>query len=164
MFRAAVEQAEGYTRPVVMSMRMWRGDVGAGVGSFVVVNDEGWIVTAAHVFEPGQKFADHADVVKDARDEIAAIESQVGLDARRRTRQIERIRANVPDDTMTEISYWWAMDGVALGDVGLAAEIDLAVARLDPIPIGITNYPIFKNPDVNFKPGTSLCRLGFPFA
>jgi hypothetical protein len=53
------------------------------------------------------------------------------------------------------------IDGVTpeFGDIG-----DVGVGRLDPFDPGCTKvYPIFKDPSKNFDPGTSLCKLGFPF-
>jgi S1-C subfamily serine protease len=40
-----------FTVPVVVSQRTNDGAVGCGVGAAVVVNDDGWIVTAAHMLE-----------------------------------------------------------------------------------------------------------------
>jgi hypothetical protein len=43
-------------------------------------------------------------------------------------------------------------------------QIDICVGRLEPFdPKWITEYPVFRDPDT-IRPGTSICRLGFPFA
>jgi hypothetical protein len=40
----------------------------------------------------------------------------------------------------------------------------LAIGRLQPFdPSWVTRYPRFKDPAKPMPPGTSLCRLGFPF-
>lgn len=42
--------------------------------------------------------------------------------------------------------------------------VDLAVVRLEPFDAShITAFPRIKDPAVELRPGTSLCRLGFPF-
>lgn len=45
----------------------------------------------------------------------------------------------------------------------MLSEADLAIGRLDPFdPDSVPVFPVFKNP-FSLRPGTSLCRLGFPF-
>lgn len=50
MFRTATTTARRYTRPVVVSWRDAGGRVGSSVGTFVVLNDAGWVATSAHLF------------------------------------------------------------------------------------------------------------------
>lgn len=49
MFKNAYQQASNFTHPVLMSTRFKNGKVESGVGSFVIINKEGWLVTAAHM-------------------------------------------------------------------------------------------------------------------
>jgi hypothetical protein len=51
MFRAAVKEAMGFTLPTVTSLLTCGGVCRSGVGTFVIVNDEGWFVTAAHIMQ-----------------------------------------------------------------------------------------------------------------
>ena len=47
----------------------------------------------------------------------------------------------------------------------LGEAVDIGVGRLEPFDPSlypISEYPVFKNPDKNFEPGVSLCKLGFP--
>ena len=52
MFSKAYEIASSYTHPVVASMRFFDGSISCAIGSFVIVNNEGWIATAAHLIQP----------------------------------------------------------------------------------------------------------------
>ncbi len=52
MFARAYDLAKSFTIPVTVSMRFYDGTVECGVGAAIVVNDEGWIITAAHNAEP----------------------------------------------------------------------------------------------------------------
>jgi hypothetical protein len=52
MFRRAYDLVSRFTVPVVISQRALDGTVSCGVGAAVVVNEDGWIVTAAHLLEP----------------------------------------------------------------------------------------------------------------
>jgi hypothetical protein len=65
---------------------------------------------------------------------------------------------------LTNHSFWWAWDGVRLVEAFVDRQIDICIGRLEPFdPKWITEYPVFRNPD-SLRPGTSLCKLGFPFA
>jgi hypothetical protein len=47
MFSHAISIATQYTRPVIVCKRLLNKQVSSGVASFIVLNDEGWILTAA---------------------------------------------------------------------------------------------------------------------
>jgi hypothetical protein len=51
MFRDAYEKARAFTRPVVQFGLTVEGKCTAGAAAFVVVNSDGWFVTAAHVIK-----------------------------------------------------------------------------------------------------------------
>jgi hypothetical protein len=57
MFVKAIELAAGYTWPVIISVRRLSGRVETEVGTLVVVNPEGWFVTAAHLLSANQQGA-----------------------------------------------------------------------------------------------------------
>jgi hypothetical protein len=149
MFANAVETAQIYTRPVVTSLRYYDGTVEAGVASFVVVNDAGWIVTAAHVFAPMINAGQH-------QSEIAAYESA----------KAGKVKGGPKRNPkwITNHSYWWSGDGVAATNIRLDGTLDLAVGQLTPFDASVFSaYPEFKDSASPLRPGTSLCRLGFPF-
>ncbi len=49
MFARAVQVAQAFTRPLIVSKRLANGTVTSGCAAFVIVNDDGWMVTAGHV-------------------------------------------------------------------------------------------------------------------
>ena len=51
MFRKAVDLARRFTVPVVISAQQKNGRCASAIGACVVVNSDGWIVTARHVLE-----------------------------------------------------------------------------------------------------------------
>jgi len=120
------------------------------MGSFVVVNEEGWIVTAAHAFGGLRTIPVH-------KKEIAAYEA--GKLARKK---VPGLRKN--PKWVVDHSVWPGRDGVRLEGIVANFEIDLAIARLTPFePAWVDRYPNLKDPADGVLPGTSLCRLGFPF-
>ena len=52
MFADAYDQVKNFTRPVVVSNRTWDGTVSCAIAAFVVLNDDGWFATAAHILGP----------------------------------------------------------------------------------------------------------------
>lgn len=54
--------------------------------------------------------------------------------------------------------------GVALVEIRRLDRADIAIGRLHPWdPAWVSQYPVFKDPSRGIRPGTSLCRMGFPF-
>jgi hypothetical protein len=54
VFRRAYDLVKDFTVPVVVSQRLLDGSVSCSVGSAVVLNDDGWLLTAAHMLGPLQ--------------------------------------------------------------------------------------------------------------
>jgi trypsin-like peptidase len=160
VFVEALKRAAEFTGPVVTSMRHRDGTVACGAAAFVVVNDEGWIVTAAHVLNASVVFDQH-------RQELAAYELRVqqidasGATQKAKNKQLRSLPTN--DKWITNMSYWWARDGISITDVKILEGADLAIGKVDPFdPAFVKTYPTFKVPP-DMEPGRSLCRLGYPF-
>ena len=152
MFSDACEKAAGFTRPVIVSTRSVGGTVDAVCGSFVVLNDKGWVITAGHLFD---SFVKH-------QNDLRKIKEVDGVNAGRESGS-ERPMEKDPS-WLVNHSFWWGRDGTRLVDVYVNRQVDLAVGMLEPFdPAGIGHYPVFRDPKT-MRPGTSLCRLGFPFA
>lgn len=163
MFASACKMAAHFTQPVVLARRRVDGKCGSGIASFVPLNEEGWILTAAHVLK---QFADAnheaAEVASHPRraDAIRNDPSLPDKAKRERLRQLGKPRA----DQTEQSSAWWGRDGVMLVEAHVVEPVDLGVARLAPFPKDwIKTYPVLKDPKKNFDNGTSLCKLGFPF-
>lgn len=164
MFATACALAHQFTFPVVISQRRWSGETAAGVGAFVVLNEDGWIVTAAHIFETLVKAEADRKEIDAMETEIAAVEKEPGHQPKYIANRVKKLRARANRDWVTNHSYWWARDGLRAEDITVVAEADIAIARLEPYPRDMAvRYPVLKDPGVNFQAGTSLCRLGFPF-
>lgn len=168
MFRDAVSQAIQFTLPVIISFRTVGGTCQSGSGTCVVVNDEGWIVTAAHLLK-------HLNDLHQAEAKTRALEAQVGgsaggqadknLNRKERRKRAALGKGPLPTD-IDRWSVWWGRDGwiVDPQSVTLIEPADIAVARIDGFdPKSIAQYPTFKDPKKGIDAGTSLCRLGFPF-
>jgi hypothetical protein len=165
MFKAACATARNFTWPVIISRRSIGGECTAGIGTFMVVNKEGWIITAGHILQLLGKMTAEERNNRELEARIAAIENDHSLNRKDRRRKLAQA-GHLASDALDKWSVWWGQDGVRLEpgtEVGIEA-VDIAVARLAPLNCdAIAEYPVFKKSAKEFEPGASLCRIGFPF-
>lgn len=161
MFAKAYTIASAYTHPVLLSYRFFSGGVESGLGSFITINREGWILTAAHMIEPINTFLKHSKKMQEYRNALADIDQNAALNATEKTRKKKRIQ---PDARlMTNISHWWGKDGHMIRQFKVFKENDLAVGKIENYdPAFCSAYPVFRDPS-SLRAGTSVCKLGFPF-
>ena len=162
MFADAYKIASSFTQPVVISTRCFDKTVECGCGAFIVLNDEGWIITVAHFWESYFAFQHHTKEIADYHAQFQVIQHDQKIDAKQKRKRIGRLKTN--PKWITNHSFWWGRDGLQLKDIKFLREGDMAIGRLEPFdPKSILNYPILKDPTTNLNIGTSLCKLGFPF-
>lgn len=126
MFASAYKKNCKYTLPVIINIRKTNREVHSALGSFFLINAEGWFFTAAHVFQFQEDF-------------------------------------NRKPNDISHISYWWGYDQLVLEKTIIFKENDLALCKFRNFdPSLCSEYPVFKRPE-DLMPGTSLCKLGFPF-
>lgn len=164
MFSKAYEMASGYTRPVIISKRLHSGVVIAGCATFIVLNKNGWVLTAGHVLQDAHLAKNHAQEISSYRQECAQVRDNPQLTDKQKRKKI----AHLPEDPnwITNLSYWWANDQTRSlqTNFSIDPQADIAVGKLTGIEnLSIKDYPVFANPKSTLAPGTSLCRLGFPF-
>jgi hypothetical protein len=162
MFADAYEKVSGFTHPVIISTRHFDGTIQCGCGAFVVVNNEGWILTAEHIIRSFFLFQQHAQEMSQYKEQIKGIEQNPSLNSKQKRREINKLKPN--SKWITNHSFWWGRDGLALqGNILGFPDGDLVIARLSPYDPTMTKiYPVFKDPR-SLRQGTSLCKLGFPF-
>ncbi len=148
MFAEACQKATGFTRPVIISTKTFAGEVTAGCGAFIVLNNEGWILTAGHLFDSFMQFQQDSKKVAEIKEANDVISSPP---------------IKMDPDWISNHSFWWGKDNVRITNIYVNRQIDICIGKLEPFdPSWVSEYPVFKNPD-KIHPGTSLCRLGFPF-
>ncbi len=154
MFANACARVTEFTRPVVISTRHQDGSVTTECATFIVLNSDGWIMTAAHVYDSYKKY--QSDVNK--ANEINEINE------RRVDKPGEPSSKIKLDPTMIiNHSFWWGWDGAKLVNGFYDRQLDLLVGKLEGFdPSWVRHYPVFRDPDT-IRPGTSVCRSGFPF-
>lgn len=160
MFADAYELAAVFTHPVVISLRFFDGILESSPAAFVIINRDGWIVTAAHVLNPNFQFQRDALEIAEYERKVQAINQNVKLSDSAKRTQIRQLPSN--PKWLRNASHFWSVTN-ELRDVQIWPEADLAVGRIpDFNASSIGHYPVFKNPS-HLRFGTSLCKLGFPF-
>mgnify|MGYP002623929061 CR=1 FL=1 len=154
MFAEACQKAMKYTRPVAISTRQYDGTLRTDVGTMIVVNPEGWVITAGHLFDSFMKFREDTKKIE----EINSINATRAHDSR-----IPSTDIKVDKSLLTNHSFWWGWDGVRLNNVFVNRQIDVAIGKLEPFdPSWVSEYPVFADPD-HMRIGSSVCRGGYPF-
>lgn len=163
MFSKAVAKGAKFTRPVVTLTYCVDGQVRASVGSFVVVNKDGWFLTAGHMHKGWEEANTASAAVKVQQAQIAAINANPTLSKNAKKGELRRV--GQPDSKAPiEHATWWSWNGVGFADVTLLDPADLMLGRLVPYdPTWVDEYPRFKDPSSPILQGTSLCRIGYPF-
>lgn len=135
MFADAIEIASTYTQPLVVSTRTAGGTVQCSIGSYILLNADGWALTAGHMM-----------------DALRTMEVQ--------KQDAESVEA---PSRLTHVSHWWGADGVTMTDIRVDLDRDLALARLSGLDTtAVRSFPVFGQPATALRPGDALCRLGFP--
>ena len=162
MFSKAVPIATGFTRPMVISSRTTAGVCSATIGTCVVVNREGWILTAGHLLEIVRQHQESARRYHGYRDNVVEFHRDTAADKRFRKRGVRTFRQPAASAVRNH-SVWWGTDGARLVEARLLPAADLALGQLEPFdPASVARLPVFKNPSEGYEPGRSLCKLGFP--
>jgi hypothetical protein len=165
MFRKAIETARHFTFPVVLSRMSMAGTLEASIGSFVVINSDGWIVTAAHIFDGLDAMIAGARAVTAYRAKEVAIHADPNISDEDR---IDALRAHALGgpafETTEHCSAWWGADSLSITDVHTLSDMDLGVGRLVGFDASsVAAYPVFKDPAKPIPQGASLVKLGYPF-
>ena len=164
MFSKAVPIAHGFTRPLVLSSRTAKGECRSTIGACVVVNDEGWILTAGHLIEIVRQQQASVRKHRGFRSNVVEFQRDTVADKRFRKKGVRTFQRPATVSVRNH-SVWWGGDGTQLAEAEVLPEADLALGRLEPFdPASVPRYPVFKDPaGEDFMPGRSLCKLGFPF-
>lgn len=162
MFSKAYALASQYTRPVATLKRLENGAVASGLATFMLVNKDGWALTAAHVIQDAIAAQVHAQERAAYQKQVDAIENNPLFSRGKKKHEINALKKN--SEWITNISFWWASDAITTGQVHYDLHRDLAVVKLGGTDVlGITTFPKFAADKPDILAGTSLCRLGFPF-
>ena len=163
MFQEATEIAGGFTYPVIISVMRKSGKVTAQIGAFVMLNSDGWAITAGHIFNRHREAERDQKASIEWQAEFDAINTDTSVTSARKQTLLKRLRRPDPE-WITRYSYSWGFTPATMREIHVDPLADLALVGLDGFPVDqVRNFPTFGNPARHVKPGASLCRLGYPF-
>ena len=163
MFQEALKIAQQYTFPVIVSYRHNDNSTGSLIGAFIVLNNDGWILTACHIVQEMQKLDAQRSLFQQQAGGKSVIETDKSLNRTQRRQKMNALK-KMGKKAITDYSGWWGKDEWHVENFHLAPFPDVAIGQIRGFKKDqVKTYPVFKNPRMNFDVGESLCKLGFPF-
>jgi hypothetical protein len=129
MFQKAYEIASNYTSPLILAYRFFDKTVDSGLGSFIILNDDGWLMTAAHNLQAAIAFNQHKPELADYYERVDKISQDAGLNSTQIETGIKEIKAN--DKWLTHLLVWVGANGAELLETVIYGEHDIAFLRID---------------------------------
>lgn len=158
MFSKAIEKTLSYIRPVVTTNRHYDESVTTNGGTLVIINKEGWFISASHVFESIPLFRRHEAERAEYEKKLEEIKGSNGS-----KKDLKKLKYN--PKWITASSIWPGTTDQKIVDISVIPEADILIGRLDPFdPSTISEYPSFKYSKKELPVGRSLCKLGFAFS
>jgi hypothetical protein len=162
MFKQAYDTATKFTQPLIVSHRFFDKTVESGVGSFIILNSDGWLMTAAHNLEASFVFQQHQKEYNEYQEKVIKINSNTQIKDSQRKNLAKAIKPNQKWLTHFVILFGTAGE-IKIEEYHIHGDHDIAFLRVNKEAVkGLTEFPKIKDPS-NIKHGTHLCKLGFPF-
>ena len=157
MFKKAIKKNLEYTRPVFFGERLFGSNkVNSGIGTFIVLNDEGYILTCKHI----------AEKIIMARELEIKYNSYLEKTASKSAKEIEKINKeyNYENNTIVQAKnvFMNCFEEGILEKIILHKDYDLALLKFSHFKkVNVSSFPIFTTKDI--EAGESICKLGFPW-
>jgi hypothetical protein len=164
MLTRAFASAYQYTRPLIILKRLENRTIAAGVGTFFLINKDGWAITAAHLIAELAAAEQHKQEHDKYLQECALIDADTVLSEGKKKHRKGQLHRNF--EWITKLSCWWGGNGVTMasGIVHSDVQADIAIVQLAGIQnLNVTEFPKFASVKRPLQPGMTMCRLGFPF-
>jgi S1-C subfamily serine protease len=163
MFVNAIKKARRFTLPIVSSYVNPDGSLGAGVGACIVVNKDGWVLTANHILQGLEDLQRRKDAFDSYQATVADIQQDKGLLPDQKVKKIRKLGGFPKGAIMDFAVLWGGQQGCSLDAAHTSPANDLALCKLTGFDAAQVETAVFKDPADGVDPGTSICRLGFPF-
>ena len=163
MFAKAYSIVRNFTFPIIISHRTYDGKCASGIGTFIVINDEGWFITAFHIMQQIQQLAEANKTYKALVTERKKIEDDKTLLQQMIKAKLKNLK--IEPTHITNFSIFPGLLGTRIiGTTHVIPAADIAIGKLDGFDKTLVKeYPRFKDPARPMEQGTSLCKIGFPF-
>jgi hypothetical protein len=167
MFKKAIDIVSGYTFPVIVLRKLLNNKCLSNIGTFIVINDEGWILTADHILDVIKKINDEAMEYKAWIIESEKINSDTSKSKKVKSKELKKLNKPGKESTV-DFHIIWAVSLDKNWEIKRFVRFptaDLASGKIEKFDKSVINsYPTFKVAAEDIGPGTSLCKLGSPLA
>lgn len=156
MFKEAIKKNINYIKPIVNGYKApYSDEVYGGMGTVMVINEDGWVLTCRHIAENIIMADKIMEVYKDIKKEL--IENKIPPKKIYKKYGIEEESAVIFRNVFLNLLDSW--NGM---QIFIHSYLDLALIKFDnPGKIFCDEFPVFAKE--NAEPGEYLCRLGFPY-
>ncbi len=162
MFANACQIVSKFTRPIIISIRRANGTCESVIGTGVMVNEDGWMLTAKHILDALKAFSENKLTYQKIIATRNQIESNSSLSTHQRRTQLDQNK--IPPQIITHFHVWCGWPDTEVLHALALPNIDLGALKISNFNAdSITQYPKFKNPKQPMLIGTSLCKMGYPF-
>ena len=157
MFKKAIKKNLNYTRPLFTGERLFNDTkVNSGISSFIILNDEGYILTCKHV----------ALKVIQAHELEEKYQRYLNEKNGKTIKEMEELEKKYDYDKnkLVQISnvFMNCFENGTLGQIIFHNNYDLAVIKFSNFDgVNTKVFPVFR--DKFIEPGESVCKLGFPW-
>lgn len=94
MFQKAYDIASKFTLPLVVTIRFYDKTVESGLGSFIVLNNDGWLLSVAHNFDAFMAYNQHQKEIATYKDQVDKINATKNISRKEKT-TIKKVQANL---------------------------------------------------------------------
>jgi|SRR5208337_1978385 len=116
MFREAYAKAKHYTRPVAGVTRTVGGQCTSGIASFVVINKEGWILTAYHTLKTLTAIREIQLKTQSYFESLASIRADAALSQKEAKARIRALGLRPAPKDVQHFAVWWGSSEAKLID------------------------------------------------
>ena len=167
MYKKAIEKVTKFTRPLLSISRAYGyTDVMPGCSTFIIINDEGWILTCKHV-------AEQIRIAEEAYKRYASFKAELSAIPKSKSHYktvVKELEKKYQYDHKKRVLVQQRNNLADVVDksTGIQCfnhpEYDLALIRFNGFGQVLCNeYPVFAKDSSVLKQGMSLCRLGYPY-
>ena len=159
--------ARHFVRPAYTSIQTFDGRVGSGIGAYVVINEEGWAVTAAHLITEIVQCHQDQEAIRDYDKRILEIrlEGNAGKSQSLRKKLDREIGLALKDrgPYIRRAGILWSNPAVISTQDHVYQLADIMVFKLENVDaLEVDIFPKFKRP-AGLAAGTSVVRSGYAF-
>lgn len=139
------------------------GQCSAGLGAAIILNEDGWVLTAAHVVSELADLSDQVSRNNNRPQEEDRIRADALLNRSEKQKQLRALGKPKPSDAQNYAVIWGFPD-MKVHQMKSLSYSDIAVgqiANFDPSRVRV--YPRFRDQNTTPDTGRSVCRSGYAF-